>query len=220
MLFVGPKFAEIVKVGETIKDWLKTRKITRVSASPISSGLFKKKEDVYVVSYEGKKTPRISSSYHGRSRPSQSSYQTCYTQAYYQNIPPPLQLPKCSSHLPKYSPSHIQKFPSISPNPILSLPKCRSQLHKRAFKLPSVSPSILRPSSSLQKYLPKIQNYMPNYQTNCYPRYQAPHPNVQNYCQVPPLQGNYTTPLVLDLRKSPPKFLLHFPKDEQSCTSD
>lgn len=135
-------------------------------------------------------------------------------------ISPPLQLPKCSSHLPKYSPSHIPKFPSISPNPILSLPKCRSQLHKRAFKLQSVSPSILRPSSSLQKYLPKIQNYMPNYQTNCYPRYQAPHPNVQNYCQVPPLQGNYTTPLVLDLRKSPPKFLLHFPKDEQSCTSD
>ena len=41
MLLVGAKFAEIVKVGETIKDGLRTGKIARVAASPGSSGLLK-----------------------------------------------------------------------------------------------------------------------------------------------------------------------------------
>ena len=43
MLLVGAKFAEIVKVGKTIKDGLKSGKIARVSASPASSGLMRKK---------------------------------------------------------------------------------------------------------------------------------------------------------------------------------
>ncbi|TMW98028.1 hypothetical protein EJD97_004605 [Solanum chilense] len=70
MLLIVAKFVEIVKVGETIEDGLKTGKISRVAASPWSSGLLKKKrEDVSVVSYEGKKTLRRSSSYQGHSRP-------------------------------------------------------------------------------------------------------------------------------------------------------
>ncbi|XP_015161179.1 LAS seventeen-binding protein 1-like [Solanum tuberosum] len=90
MLLVGAKFPEIVKVSETIEDGLRTGKIARVAASPGSSGLLKKKrEDVTSISYEGKKTPRRSSSYQSRSRPSQSSYLACYTQTDYQNTPPP-----------------------------------------------------------------------------------------------------------------------------------
>lgn len=71
-LIVGEKFVEIVKVGETINDGLRTGKIACVAASPGSSDLLKKKTvDVSVVSYEGIKTPIRSSSYEGRSRPSQ-----------------------------------------------------------------------------------------------------------------------------------------------------
>nr|XP_010312387.1 uncharacterized protein LOC104644419 [Solanum lycopersicum] len=52
MLLVGAKFAEIVKVGETIEDGLKSGKIARVSASPGSSGLIKKRrEEVAASSY-------------------------------------------------------------------------------------------------------------------------------------------------------------------------
>uniref|UniRef100_M1B273 Gag/pol polyprotein n=1 Tax=Solanum tuberosum TaxID=4113 RepID=M1B273_SOLTU len=70
MLLVGAKFAEIVKVGETIEDGLRTGKIARVAASPRSSSLLKKKrEDVSSISYEGKKTLRKSSSYQGYIHP-------------------------------------------------------------------------------------------------------------------------------------------------------
>lgn len=89
MLLVGAKSVKIVKVGDTIEDGLKIWKIVHVAALLRSLGLFKKRrEDVLVVSYEGKKTLRTSSLYKGRSRPSQSLYQACYTQAYYQNTPP------------------------------------------------------------------------------------------------------------------------------------
>ena len=58
LLLVGEKFVEIVKVGETIEDRLKMGKIARVAASPGSSGTLKKKrEEIVVVSYGGKKTP-------------------------------------------------------------------------------------------------------------------------------------------------------------------
>ena len=68
MLLIGAKFAEIVKVGETIEYGLRTGNIARVAALPGSSGLLKKKrEDVSSISYEGKKTPRKSSSYKGHS---------------------------------------------------------------------------------------------------------------------------------------------------------
>ena len=70
MLLVGEKFVEIVKVGESIKDGLRTKKIARVAASLGLSVLLKKKrEDVSAISYEGKKIPRRSLSYRGHSRP-------------------------------------------------------------------------------------------------------------------------------------------------------
>ncbi|XP_015068743.1 uncharacterized protein LOC107013317 [Solanum pennellii] len=88
MLLVGAKFAEIVKIGETIEDGLKLGKIDHVYASPGSSGLLKKKrEEIAAVSYGGKKTPRSSSYSQGRSRPSQKSYQACYAQASHPNNP-------------------------------------------------------------------------------------------------------------------------------------
>ncbi|KAK4724407.1 hypothetical protein R3W88_027186 [Solanum pinnatisectum] len=90
MFLVGATFAEIVKVGDTIEDGLRTGRIARVAASLGPSGLLKKKiEDVSSISYEGKKIPRKISSYQGRSRPSQSSYPAYYAQADYQNTPPP-----------------------------------------------------------------------------------------------------------------------------------
>ncbi|XP_015060443.1 uncharacterized protein LOC107006392 [Solanum pennellii] len=45
MLLVGAKFAEIVTIGETIEDGLKSGKIARVAASPGSSGLLRKKRE-------------------------------------------------------------------------------------------------------------------------------------------------------------------------------
>ena len=45
MLLVEAKFVEIVKIGETIEDGLKSGKIDRVAASPGSSGLLRKKKE-------------------------------------------------------------------------------------------------------------------------------------------------------------------------------
>ena len=42
-VLVGAKFAEIVRIGETIEDDLKSKKITCVAASPRSSCLLKTK---------------------------------------------------------------------------------------------------------------------------------------------------------------------------------
>ena len=62
LLLIGEKFTEIVKVGETNEDGLKMGKIARVAASPESSGALKKKrEEITVVSYGGKKIPKSSS---------------------------------------------------------------------------------------------------------------------------------------------------------------
>ena len=137
MLLIGTKFAEIVKIGEIIKDDLKLGKIARVSASPGSSGLLKKKrEDKAAISYEGKKNPRRSSFSHfqGHSRPSQNSYRSSQ-----KNNPLPftkihLYLPKSISHLPKStsnlpkSISHIPKSSSNFPNFVTLLSRCFSQL--------------------------------------------------------------------------------------------
>ena len=60
LLLVRAKFAEIVKVGETIKDGLKTGKIARVAVSPESSCMLKKKrEEIAAVSYRGRKTQKL-----------------------------------------------------------------------------------------------------------------------------------------------------------------
>ena len=45
ILLISAKFAEIVKVGETIEDGLKSGKIDRVSTTPGSSGLVRKKRE-------------------------------------------------------------------------------------------------------------------------------------------------------------------------------
>ena len=45
MLLVGEKFSDIVKVGETIEDGLKTGKIACVAALPRSSRLLEKKRE-------------------------------------------------------------------------------------------------------------------------------------------------------------------------------
>ena len=79
ILLIGAMFAEIVKVGETIEDGLRTGKISLFAASPESSGLLKKKrEDMSTIFYGGKKIPRLSSSHQGHFRPSQSSYMSFY----------------------------------------------------------------------------------------------------------------------------------------------
>lgn len=52
ILLIGAKFVEILKVGEAIKDDLKTGNIYRIATSTKSSGLFiKKREDVSSISY-------------------------------------------------------------------------------------------------------------------------------------------------------------------------
>ena len=43
MLLVGAKFVDLVKIGETVEDDLKSKKITCVAASPRSSCLLKTK---------------------------------------------------------------------------------------------------------------------------------------------------------------------------------
>ncbi|KAK4734134.1 hypothetical protein R3W88_008395 [Solanum pinnatisectum] len=160
MLLLGAKFAEIVKIA-------------RVAASPGSSGLLKKKrENVSSISYEGKKTPRKSSSYQGRSRPLQSSYPACYAQADYQNTPPPIY----------QTPPH--HYRNVAPN-------CAN-----------VQANYQTPPPMYQTRAPLYQNAPPNYQapqlnyqTNSYPRYRAPRPNASNYRQMPPpQQGNYDPP--------------------------
>ena len=76
VLLIGAKFAEIVKVGETIEDDLKSGKIARVSASLESSGLMRKRrEEVAAVSYGGRKTPKNSSRLQDRSKPPPKSHQ-------------------------------------------------------------------------------------------------------------------------------------------------
>ena len=76
MLLVGAKFVELVKIGETIEDSLKLGKIARVSTSPRSAVLMKKKrEEVAAVSYAGRKTHKNSSYSQCRSRPYPMSHQ-------------------------------------------------------------------------------------------------------------------------------------------------
>ncbi|KAK4721751.1 hypothetical protein R3W88_011984 [Solanum pinnatisectum] len=196
MLLVGAKFAEIVKVGETIEDGLRTGKIAHVAASPRSSGLLKKKrEGVSSISYEGKKAPRKYLSFQGRSRPLRSSYLACHAPADYQNIP-----------LPSYHntpPPSYQNTPPPSYN--ISPPIYQTPPHHYRNIAPNcanVQANYQAPPPTYQTPAPLYQNTplnyqapQPNYQTNPYPRYQSPHPNAQNYRQMPPpQQGNYDPP--------------------------
>uniref|UniRef100_M0ZH70 Uncharacterized protein n=1 Tax=Solanum tuberosum TaxID=4113 RepID=M0ZH70_SOLTU len=159
MLLVGAKFAEIVKVGETIEDGLRTGKIGHVAASLGSSGLLKKKrEDVSSISYvsEGKKPSRKFSSYQGRSRTLQSSHPACFVQADYQT---PLQLPNYPF------PSYQNTPPSVYQN---TLPVYQNP------------PSIYQiPPSHYCNAALNCGNVQSNYQTLPH-MYQTPPPHYQN----------------------------------------
>ncbi|KAK4724275.1 hypothetical protein R3W88_027054 [Solanum pinnatisectum] len=161
MLLVRAKFAEIVKVGETIEDGLKIGKIVRVAALPGSSGLLKKKrEDVSSISYEGKKTPRKSLSYQDRYRLSQSSYPVYTPISNYQSTPHPIyQTPPPVYQTPSY---HYQ---NVTPN-------CANV--QANYQAPP--PTCQTPAPLYQNTLPNYQAPQPNYQTHSYPRYQAPRP--------------------------------------------
>ncbi|KAK4727155.1 hypothetical protein R3W88_032072 [Solanum pinnatisectum] len=96
MLLVRAKLAEIVKVGETIEDKLRTEKIARVAASPGSSGLLKKKRK------------DVSSIMKGR-RPPGNLYRKLPNSS--PNVPNP------SSTLPKYPLNYQVPQPNYQTNP-------------------------------------------------------------------------------------------------------
>ncbi|XP_015068930.1 uncharacterized protein LOC107013563 [Solanum pennellii] len=133
ILLIGAKFAEIIKVGETIKDGLKSGKIARVSASPGSSGLMRKKrEEVAAISYGGRKIPRNSLHPQDRSKPPPKSHQTYRPQSNhssnYNAAPtyPDAQICRIKIHpqISKIFPPCIQ----ITPNLIKSHPLIRIAL--------------------------------------------------------------------------------------------
>ncbi|XP_055830863.1 uncharacterized protein LOC129899888 [Solanum dulcamara] len=108
LLLVGAKFAEVVKIGETIEDGLKTGRITHVAIQTGPSGLFKKKrEDVSFISHAPDKRLQRSSNFSSRkTSPSkiyppspQNSYPMFYVQPSYQTPPP------------NYLPPHYQNAP-------------------------------------------------------------------------------------------------------------
>ncbi|XP_015054990.1 extensin-2-like [Solanum pennellii] len=203
MLLVGAKFAEIVKIGETIEDGLKSGKIARVAASPGSSGsLRKKREEVVAISYGGRKTPRSSSYSHDRSQPSPKSYQSCYTQSshpnnqnatsIYRNVQAPVyQSPPLNyqSSFPIYT-NHPPPYQIPSPYQGVA-PNCANV--QSSYQAP---PPVYQVQAPLYRNPPpNYQAPSPNYQTNPYPRSQAPRPNTKNYQQgAPPQQDNYDPP--------------------------
>ncbi|XP_055806992.1 uncharacterized protein LOC129875775 [Solanum dulcamara] len=108
LLLVGAKFTEVVKIGETIEDSLKTERITRVAIQAGSSGLFKKKrEDVSFISHVPERRTQRSCYFSSRKTlPSeiyplspQNPYPIFYVQSSYQTPPP------------KYLPPHYQNAP-------------------------------------------------------------------------------------------------------------
>ncbi|KAK4718414.1 hypothetical protein R3W88_016752 [Solanum pinnatisectum] len=191
----NPPSSPIVKVGETIEDGLRTGKIARVAASPGSSGLLKKKrEDVSSIFYEGKKIPRKSPSYQGRSRPSQNLYPACHAQADYHNTPPPSyhNTPPPSYQL---SPPIYQTPPPVYQNPPHHYRNVAPNCANVQANYQAPPPTYQTPAPLYQNNPPNYQAPQPNYQTNSYPRYQASRPNTPNYRQMPPpQQGNYDPP--------------------------
>ncbi|XP_015076282.1 uncharacterized protein LOC107020435 [Solanum pennellii] len=107
ILLIRAKFAEIVKVGETIEDGLKSGKIARVSASPGSSGLLRKKrEEVAAVSYGEEKLPGTRRSNYRAPSP------TFHVQApAYQNP-----LPNCQAPVPNYQTNPYPRTQVPRPN--------------------------------------------------------------------------------------------------------
>ncbi|XP_055814108.1 uncharacterized protein LOC129883473 [Solanum dulcamara] len=108
LLLVGAKFAEVVKIGETIEDGLKTGRITCVAIQTSSSDLFKKKrEDVSFIFHTPNRRIQRSSSFSSRkTSPSkiyppspQNPYPIFYVQSSYETLPP------------NYLPPHYQNAP-------------------------------------------------------------------------------------------------------------
>ncbi|XP_015057445.1 uncharacterized protein LOC107003639 [Solanum pennellii] len=118
ILLIGAKFAEIVKVGETIEGGLKSGKIARVSASPGSSGLVRKKrEEVSAISYGGRKAPRNLPRPQSRSNPPSKPHQAYRPHSNHSghyNAAPTYP----EAHIVSYQnpPPIPQNFPSIYPN--------------------------------------------------------------------------------------------------------
>ncbi|XP_010324775.1 uncharacterized protein [Solanum lycopersicum] len=180
ILLIGAKFAEIVKVGETIEDILKSGKIARVSASPGSFGLMRKKrEEVAAVFYGGRKTPRNSSCPQDCSNPPPKSHQTYRPQ---------------SNHSNNYNTAPIYPDAQILSImlPIVPMYNYRAPSHTYQVQAPAY-----------QNPLPNYQAPVPNYQTNPYPRTQAPRPNARNYQQVPPPQQSGYDPSCPRFEKRP-----------------
>ncbi|XP_015057549.1 uncharacterized protein LOC107003791 [Solanum pennellii] len=134
ILLIGAKFAEIVKVGETIEDGLKSGKIARVSASPGSSVLMRKKrEEVAAISYGGRKVPRNSSRPQDRSKPPPKSHQAYRPQS-------------------NYSVELSSTFPHIS-SPSSSISKPPPKLQSSSAKLPDKSyPRTQAPRPNARNY--------------------------------------------------------------------
>ncbi|XP_055824288.1 uncharacterized protein LOC129892753 [Solanum dulcamara] len=169
MLLVGAKFAEIVNVGETIEDGLKTGKVARVASSIGSSGLVKKKrEDVSTISYtpEGRgfanSKPRKPTPFNTYSRGPQNSHQVYYTQSNYQTPPSNYQTP----------------YPN-------------DQVQFNSYQTPPSN----YPAPHYQNTPPNYRTPQPNYETQLYPRFQTPAPSRQNRLSYrhmpPPPQNNY-----------------------------
>ncbi|XP_055803406.1 uncharacterized protein LOC129872442 [Solanum dulcamara] len=131
LLLVGAKFAEVVKIGETIEDGLKTGRITRVAIQTSSSVLFKKKkEDVSFISDAPDRRIRRSPYFSSRKTspfkiypPSpKNPYPIFYVQPSYQTSPP------------NYLPPHYQT--AQRPNFQTPAPFRRNPLNYRQVPLP------------------------------------------------------------------------------------
>ncbi|XP_069144312.1 uncharacterized protein [Solanum lycopersicum] len=176
ILLIRAKFAEIVKVGETIEDGLRSGKIARVSASLESSGLMRKRrEEVAAVSYGGRKTPKNSSHPQDRSKPPPKSHQAYRPQSNHSNnynaapTYPDAQILSYQNPPPK-SPKIFLYVPKLPPILSNSTPLSRylSQLCQCTVELSSTFPHVSSPSSSISKPPPELPSSSAKFQTNPY----------------------------------------------------
>ena len=131
ILLIGAMFAEIVKVGETIEDGLKSGKIARVSASPGSSGLVRKKREEVNVTHMGEERPPET---HHIPKAAPTLHQSLIKPTVQTQIIPATTMPDpliqksilCRIRIHLRFPKFSKLPPSLSsPSP---LPECRSQL--------------------------------------------------------------------------------------------
>nr|XP_025888955.1 uncharacterized protein LOC112942271 [Solanum lycopersicum] len=195
ILLIGAMFAEIVKVGETIKDALKSGKIARVSASPRSFGLVRnKREEVAAISYGGRKVPRNSLRPQDCPKPPPKSHQAYLPQSNHSGN---------YNAAPTYPEAQILSYQNPPPNPqnfpSNVAPSCTNVQSR--YRAPSPKYQIQTPA--YESPLPNCQAPVQNYQTNPYPRTQAPRPNARSYQQVPPPQQSGNDPSRPRFEKKP-----------------